>query len=653
MPPAFYTITIVMKNLLAALLLLSFTDLSAEAVNTGHAKASLVADATQSDEFLYVGLKLDMDPGWHTYWKNPGDSGGPFSIMWSHQMDIIIEDVSWPAPEIIPYDPLITYGYKDFVIFPFKVFKQTDSELGLLSAELEFLICSDICIPESAKLSIDLSQLNRSSELLDAVNELPNKVLPIDVQTSLEKIVIEFDYDKKPDKAYFVSETEDVVEYLPSHSLTEVSQGTYAIEITREDKNFSYLKGILVIDDQAYLVESSTQTPKHDSLNLWQALLFAFLGGIILNLMPCVFPVISLKVMSFLKLADSNPRQIRIHALTFSGGVLFTFIAIALLLLGLKATGELVGWGFQLQSPEIVGFLAIVMTMIGFILLTDININVGNLFLTQSVTQSSGLSNSFWTGALAVIVASPCTAPFMGAALGYAIIQPSVVSMVVFISLALGFALPYLILGWNPQLIAMLPKPGEWMEILKKFFAFPMFATSIWLLWVFEQQTAGNDLIILLAMCLLASFGVWIFTQKSKIASAIGGLFVISAFLLIGNIEKSAAPSGEALSEWNSQTEINLQSQNQAYLINFTAAWCITCQTNEALVLGTKEIQAFLKNQNIQYIKADWTNRNSEIAAALEAYERSGVPLYVFWKPGMDQAKILPAILRKKDILNL
>lgn len=210
MPPAFYTITIVMKKLLAALLLLSFTDLSAEAVNTGHAKASLVADATQSDEFLYVGLKLDMDPGWHTYWKNPGDSGGPFSIMWSHQMDIIIEDVSWPTPEIIPYDPLITYGYKDFVIFPFKVFKQPDSELGLLSAELEFLICSDICIPESAELSIDLSQLNRSSELLDAVNELPNKVLPIDVQTSLEKIVIEFDYDKKPDKAYFFVETEDV-----------------------------------------------------------------------------------------------------------------------------------------------------------------------------------------------------------------------------------------------------------------------------------------------------------------------------------------------------------------------------------------------------------------------------------------------------------
>ena len=653
MPPAFYTITIVMKNLLAALLLLSFTDLSAEAVNTGHAKASLVADATQSDEFLYVGLKLDMDPGWHTYWKNPGDSGGPFSIMWSHQMDIIIEDVSWPTPEIIPYDPLITYGYKDFVIFPFKVYKQPDSELGLLSAELEFLICSDICIPESAELSIDLSQLNRSSELLDAVNELPNKVLPIDVQTSLEKIVIEFDYDKKPTKAYFFSETEDVVEYLPSHPLTEVSQGTYAIEITREDKNFSYLKGILVIDDQAYLVESSTQTPKHDSLNLWQALLFAFLGGIILNLMPCVFPVISLKVMSFLKLADSNPRQIRIHALTFSGGVLFTFIAIAMLLLAFKATGELVGWGFQLQSPEIVGLLAIVMTMIGFILLTDININVGNLFLTQSVTQSSGLSNSFWTGALAVIVASPCTAPFMGAALGYAIIQPSVVSMVVFIALALGFALPYLILGWNPQLIAMLPKPGEWMEILKKFFAFPMFATSIWLLWVFEQQTAGNDLIILLAMCLLASFGVWIFTQKSKITSIIGALFIISAFLLVGNIEKSAAPSNETLSEWNAQTEINLQSQNQAYLINFTAAWCITCQTNETLVLGTKEIQAYLKNQNIQYIKADWTNRNSEIAAALETYERSGVPLYIFWKPGMSQARILPAILRKKDILNL
>jgi len=653
MPPAFYTITIVMKNLIAALLLLSFTDLSAEAVDTGHAKASLVADTTQSDEFFYVGLKLDMDPGWHTYWKNPGDSGGPFSIEWSHGMDIIVEDVSWPIPQIIPYDPLITYGYKDFVIFPFKVFKQQDTPLGLLSAELEFLICSDICIPENANLSIDLSKLNQSSELLTAVKKLPGKMLPVSVQALKESITIEFTYDEIPRNAYFFVETEDVVEYLPTHSLTQLNEKTYTIEIARQGNSFSGIKGVLVLDEKSYLVESLSPPVKDTSLNLWQALLFAFLGGIILNLMPCVFPVISLKVMSFLKLADSNPRKIRMHALIFSGGVLFTFSAIAIALLGLKATGQLVGWGFQLQSPEIVGFLAILMTMIGFILLTDINLNIGNLFLTQSVTQTSGFSNSFWTGALAVVVASPCTAPFMGAALGYAIVQPSAVSILVFISLALGFALPYLILGWNPNLIAALPKPGEWMKILKKFFAFPMFATSIWLLWVFEQQTAGNDLIVLLAMCLLASFGVWIFTQKSKIASVIGAIFMVTAFLLVSNIDKSTVISNETLAQWNLQTENSLQNQNQAYLINFTAAWCITCQTNEKLVLGTEEVQEFLKNQNIQYIKADWTNRNSEIAAALERYERSGVPLYVYWEPGMTQPKILPAILRKKDILTL
>ncbi|MEK9650181.1 MAG: protein-disulfide reductase DsbD domain-containing protein [Gammaproteobacteria bacterium] len=642
-----------MKNFLAAFFLISLANLSAQEVDTGHAKASLVANKSLSDEYFYVGIKLQMDSGWHTYWKNPGDSGGPFSVQWSHNLDIIIENVSWPIPQIIPYDPLVTYGYKDFVIFPFKVFKQPNSSLGLLSAKIEFLICSDICIPENATLSIDLSEKHDSLELLETVRKLPSKNIPVNVQASQEKIIIEFTYDNTPKTAYLFVETEDIVEYLPAHSLTKVNDNTFAIELTRQGNEFSGIKGILALDDKVYLVESFRDSTKETTLLLWQAILFAFLGGIILNLMPCVFPVISLKVMSFLKLADSNPALIKMHALTFSGGVLFTFIAISLLLLGLKSTGEYIGWGFQLQSPEIVGSLAILMTIIGFILLTDININISNLYFSQSVTQTSGLSNSFWTGALAVIVASPCTAPFMGAALGYAIIQPSFVSLLVFIALAMGFALPYLILAWKPKLIELLPKPGKWMEILKKFFAFPMFATAIWLLWVFSQQTHDNDLILLLAMCLLASFGTWILSHKSKIASLIGAIFVITAFFLTSTVQKSSVSEKNSNAQWSLQTENILRLQNQAYLINFTAAWCITCQTNEQLVLGTKEVQDFLSKQDIRYIKADWTNRNEEIAVGLEKYARSGVPLYIFWKPGMTESAILPAILRKKDILDL
>lgn len=642
-----------MKNFLAAFFLISLANLSAQEVDTGHAKASLVANKSLSDEYFYVGIKLQMDSGWHTYWKNPGDSGGPFSVQWSHNLDIIIENVSWPIPQIILYDPLVTYGYKDFVIFPFKVFKQPNSSLGLLSAKIEFLICSDICIPENATLSIDLSEKHDSLELLETVRKLPSKNIPVNVQASQEKIIIEFTYDNTPKTAYLFVETEDIVEYLPAHSLTKVNDNTFAIELTRQGNEFSGIKGILALDDKVYLVESFRDSTKETTLLLWQAILFAFLGGIILNLMPCVFPVISLKVMSFLKLADSSPALIKMHALTFSGGVLFTFIAISLLLLGLKSTGEYIGWGFQLQSPEIVGSLAILMTIIGFILLTDININISNLYFSQSVTQTSGLSNSFWTGALAVIVASPCTAPFMGAALGYAIIQPSFVSLLVFIALAMGFALPYLILAWKPKLIELLPKPGKWMEILKKFFAFPMFATAIWLLWVFSQQTHDNDLILLLAMCLLASFGTWILSHKSKIASLIGAIFVITAFFLTSTVQKSSVSEKNSNAQWSLQTENILRLQNQAYLINFTAAWCITCQTNEQLVLGTKEVQDFLSKQDIRYIKADWTNRNEEIAVGLEKYARSGVPLYIFWKPGMTESAILPAILRKKDILDL
>lgn len=642
-----------MKKLIATLLLFSCAGLFAQVVETGHARASLIADTSFSEEYFYVGIKLEMDNGWHTYWKNPGDSGGPFTVQWIHEMDIILENVSWPTPEIIPYDPLITYGYKNEVIFPFKVFKNLNADLNILEAKLEFLICSDICIPESASLVIDLANLAPSEELTKTVNSLPNKVLPIELQVLKKSLVVNFAYDKPINEAYIFIETEDVVKYLPSHAISKLDQENYAIELPIENNTFQAIRGILVIDGNSYLIEGLNNSEQSNSLSLWQAILFAFLGGLILNLMPCVFPVISLKVMSFLKLADSNPKLVRMHALSFSGGVLVTFLVVATILLVLKATGELVGWGFQLQSPEIVGSLAILMVMIGFILLTDININFGNLFQTQSAFQTTGLTNSFWTGALAVVVASPCTAPFMGAALGFAILQPGFTSILVFVALAVGFALPYLALSWKPHLISILPKPGAWMEVLKKFFAFPMFATSIWLLWVFEQQTADSDLIILLALCLLASFGVWVFSQTSRIASYVGAIFVLSAFFLIGNIQKSSVSNDVATNQWSIQIETNLQEQNQAYLINFTAAWCITCQTNEKLVLGTEEVQSFLKQKNIQYIKADWTNRNSEIASALEKYERSGVPLYVFWKPGMNQSKILPAILRKKDILSL
>lgn len=642
-----------MKKFITALLLFSCTVLFAQVVETGHARASLIADTSFSEEYLYVGIKLEMDEGWHTYWKNPGDSGGPFSVQWIHEMDIILENPSWPTPEIIPYDPLVTYGYKNEVIFPVKVFKNIDTFLKILEAKLEFLICSDICIPESATLHIDLSNSPQSAELVQTVKSLTDKILPIEVQVLEKSLKVNFTYDNPINEAYLFIETKDLVRYLPSHAIKKLDEGKYEIELPLENNTFQEIRGNLVIDGNSYLVEGLNISQQSNSLNIWQAILFAFLGGLILNLMPCVFPVISLKVMSFLKLADSNPKLVRMHALTFSGGVLVTFLLVATILLALKASGELVGWGFQLQSPEIVGSLAILMVIIGFLLLTDININFGNLFITQSATQTSGLSNSFWTGALAVVVASPCTAPFMGAALGFAILQPGFTSMLIFVALAAGFALPYLILGWNPHLVSALPKPGAWMEILKKFFAFPMFATSIWLLWVFEQQTAGSDLIILLALCLLASFGVWLFSQTSKIASYAGAIFVLSAFFLVSSIQKSSVTHDLATNQWNIQIENNLQEQNQAYLINFTAAWCITCQTNEKLVLGTEEIQSFLTQQNIKYIKADWTNRNSEIASALEQYERSGVPLYVFWKPGMNQSKILPAILRKKDILSL
>jgi thiol:disulfide interchange protein DsbD len=373
--------------------------------------------------------------------------------------------------------------------------------------------------------------------------------------------------------------------------------------------------------------------------------------------MPCVFPIISLKVLSFVSMGGESKEIIRKHSLSFCLGVVLSFIAIALVLLFLKQSGVLVGWGFQLQSPVIVGILSILMFLIGLILLTDINIGTSLTRLGKVGSNDSSYSGSFLTGILAVIVASPCTAPFMGAAIGYALIQPSAITIPIFLSLGLGFAAPYLVLSIKPELISSMPRPGKWMETLKEFFAFPMFATSLWLLWVFSMQTNTEALISLLISLLLVSLLVWSYSKLNKpyikIFIVLIGIFMLSYQLIqISNTKIAELQSENTLKSWNENTESLYQSKNQAYLINFTAAWCITCQANDKIALSRPAVKNYLKENNIEYIVADWTNRNEEILNVLNKYGRSGVPLYVYWKPGMTESKLLPAILTEQIVLD-
>ena len=624
----------------------------ANPVETGHAKASLITNLqSSSQESFFVGVRLEMQDGWHTYWENPGDSGNPFNARWSTDAGVIIENVSWPTPQTIPYPPLMTYGYEGDVVFPFQVFRSLDTELTEISLDFDFLICADICIPEKATLTLDLTSAS-SSDLLDqAISALPTKLISTKSYVNADELKVTFRSPKEFSSAYIFPRESNLFVYTPNQAIAKIDENIYEITLPLVQDEIESFSGIISLDGQGFQFEE--QIASAGGMSLWQAIFFALIGGLILNLMPCVFPVISLKVLSFVSMGGGDHAKIRNHALAFVGGVIFTFLSIATALMIIRSTGSMIGWGYQLQSPIVVGILTLIMLGIGMVLLTNINIASGLTNIGSSMQNRNDYSGSFFTGALAVVVASPCTAPFMGAALGYALLQPSFATLPIFLSLGLGFASPYLILAVKPQWISALPKSGPWMETLKQFFAFPMIATALWLMWVFMLQTSGDALIQLLILGLSLGLAIWMIAAFQGRWKWIGLILTFIASIQIfnnlpNNTDKTTL-SVEADS-WSLSTESDLQANNQAYLINFTAAWCITCQTNEKVALARTTVQDYLAEQNIKYIKADWTNRNEDIAIGLAKYERSGIPLYIFWKPGMQNSKILPAVLTE-DIL--
>ena len=641
-----------MKHILLACSLFFCTLAVSNPVDTGHARASLITNLENSEqESFYIGLRLEMQEGWHTYWENPGDSGSPFDAKWTVNEGIIVENVQWPTPVTIPYPPLMTFGYEGDVVFPFKVFRSLDSELESISLEFDFLICADICIPESASLTLDLSSATPSPLVNEAVKNLPTDFIRTTSQSDQENLRVSFSFSKPIESVYLFPKQEDLFVYMPAQKLAQLSEETYELTLPLLNSEVGSFSGILSINGEGFQVEEDLQPAS--GMSLWQAILFALIGGLILNLMPCVFPVISLKVLSFVSMGGDDHVKIRNHALSFVGGVMSTFLSIATALIIIRSTGSMIGWGYQLQSPVVVGILTLIMLGIGLVLLTNINFAAGITTLGSGAQSRNDYSGSFFTGVLAVVVASPCTAPFMGAAIGYALLQPSFATLPIFLALGFGFAGPYLILALKPEWISALPKPGAWMDTLKQFFAFPMIATALWLMWVFMVQTSGDALILLLVLSLILGAAVWmiaIFKGRWKWIGMI--LTAIATFQIFNNLPESSNTMNQDKSaeRWSLAIESELQEQNQAYLINFTAAWCITCQTNEKTAFARVGVKEYLAEQNITYVKADWTNRNEEIAIGLARYERTGIPLYIFWKPGMNASKILPAVLTE-DLL--
>ena len=646
------------KTIFSILLLFSFFG-SAEIVDTGHARISLIKDHSDfvPGTSINIGLKVSMDKGWHTYWRNPGDSGGPIEIDWDLPKGFSVSDIKWPLPEKIEYPPLMTYGYEDFVIYPMVLSIPADYSDDYFEMNADILICADVCIPESGKISSNLLDIESDSLIYEWLESVPSKSLPITTSLNDNNLEIKFTFEKEIKEIYFFPDENNSIDYSSKQNFYKKDDG-YFLSIKLFNDEFQNVSGVLDIDGTGYNVSNGTfEDFNEEGLSLITALIFALIGGLILNLMPCVFPVISLKVLSFVSMGGSSPRKIRNHALVFTVGVIASFMLIALTIVLLKQAGNFVGWGFQLQSPLIVGLLSLVMVFISLVLITDNSFGESLTKLGNIGGSENGYYSSFLTGVLAVVVASPCTAPFMGAALGYALIQPSGETVPIFLSLSLGFSLPYLLLAANPKLIDFLPKPGDWMVTLKEFFAFPMLATALWLLWVFSLQVNQILVIFLLIGWLLLALNFWIFQKEYKTINKVIflGISIFSMIYFLPETEEIETEQNLIIgsaTEWYEGIEDDLRNKNQPYFINFTAAWCITCQSNEITAFSKDSFKSLLEEKNIEYIKADWTNRNDAITRSLKKYGRSGVPFYVYWEPGFENPKILPAILTDQIIKN-
>jgi thiol:disulfide interchange protein DsbD len=445
----------------------------------------------------------------------------------------------------------------------------------------------------------------------------------------------------------------------------------------RRQEPLTRLRGLLVLQaregvQEAFRIDTVSATGesiKPSSFpSMVRQLLFAFLGGLILNLMPCVFPVLSMKAVSFADIARKSPWEVRAHGLVFTAGVLVCFAVIVAILLALRAGGAEIGWGFQLQSPVFVTLLAYLMFAVGLNLSGVFTIGTRLMGLGSGLAVHPGYLGTFATGVLATLVATPCTAPFMGVALGYALTQPWQVSLLIFEALGLGLAFPYLLLSLSPKLLRFLPKPGVWMERLKEFLAFPMYATAAWLVWVLTLQTGSAGILAALIGMILIALGAWSY-QSTRMAGPrwhwVGRIGAVVAFAIAlglvrvpvvndaGEVASASRQVGQgpAWEPFSRPRLVEIIAEGRPAFVNFTAAWCITCLANERVALSSPRLAALFEKRGIVYLKADWTRQDPEITRMLSSFGRSGVPLYVYYPPAGAEPVILPQILTEAVVL--
>ena len=621
---------------------------------------------------IYLIVKFDLEKNWHTYWKNPGDSGEPASFEWDLPEGFEISEAIWPTPELIPYPPLTTFGYTDQLELLFKLsLPEGVKENSVIAVSSKWLVCADVCIPQEGSVSFDLFKANQTypSQIEQLLSKIKQKI-PLDngktITSKIEEDRLVLNLEELGldiTEAYFFPFRKDVIDYSVNQKLKKNDEEVSLSLAFMENTDVSLIKGGILKTNagsqELRLLQRNFQSEvslRPEFISLMTAILFSLIGGLLLNLMPCVFPVISLKILNFVNHSE-NRSQTSLHGMFFSLGAILMFVLIGLSVLVLKSIGMDVGWGYQLQSPIVVSLLIFLFIFLaGFFLL---NVNFFNTLLSIGTTglKAPNYVNSFATGFLAVIVATPCTAPFMGSALGFAILQPGFSSFLIFLALGIGFTFPYILLSIFPGLVSILPKPGQWMETFKQFMAFPMMLTALWLIWVLSSQISSFQLILVLLGISLIVFFYWL--NQLNITSATGKRFRVFVYLFIFVSIFLTLPTQNISTQENtngfSEAELNKKLEQGPVFLNFTADWCITCKVNERVALKTKNTLNLFKEKKIFYMEADWTNKNKVIAEKLESFGRSSIPLYVFYPERDKQPIILPEILSEsviEDYLN-
>jgi thiol:disulfide interchange protein len=668
---------------LGLLLGASLPAIAANSADAPHLHVQFVFPQTQISPVAKneAGLYFKLEPGWHVYWQNAGDSGEPPHLHWTLPAGITAAPLQFPAPKRLPLGPLMDFGYENEALFPFTVDVAKTAKLGpaVLHAKVDWLVCREVCIPGKAELEENVQIVAGSPSAMNQADQalwnrfdgrLP-KPLPSGDKAIFQPTATGFrlalDTGHRETQAEFFPADQDILDNPSPQTVTPTATGL--ILDLKKDANLTtapaQLSGVLelaggrnyVIAALPGTVAAAAQTPNTTVGEVVRIAALAFVGGLLLNLMPCVFPVLFLKGLALVQSGTEERHKLRAHGLVYTIGILVSFWALVAALLGLRAAGATLGWGFQFQSPVFLALMAGLLFFLGLSLAGQFEIGLTLTGAGSGLAAKQGYAGSFFTGVLAVVVATPCVAPFMGAAVGYALAQTAGITFAVFTALALGLAAPYFFLTLQPAWTRLLPRPGAWMEIFRQAISVPIFGTVIWLAWVLASGYGATVLVVLLTSFLLLAIAGWFLGRwparkwSTSVAVALWlcvlGLAIFDQQLAAG--APAPASNGQTASaNWQPWSAAAVQTglaAGRPVFVDFTASWCLSCQVNERVALTQAEVQQAFTAKNVVLLKADWTRENPDISQALAALGRSGVPVYALYVPGEGSPRLLPQVL--------